>query len=61
MSRGDADREAYERRAQELRDRIGAGETITEIMEAKQLDRALELMERMDREERESRERQDRR
>jgi hypothetical protein len=61
MSRGDADRLAYEARAREIRDRIAGGESIGEIMASQQAERLGQLREMTDREERESLERQDRR
>ena len=61
MSRGDEDRRAYEKRAQDLRDRINAGESFDEVLEDRQLQRGRELMDRVAREEQESLEREDRR
>jgi hypothetical protein len=61
MSRGDEDRRAYERRAQDIREEIASGKTIDEVMRERHLEEMLQLREMTDREERESRERQDRR
>jgi hypothetical protein len=61
MSRGDEDRRAYERRAQDIREEIARGKTIEQVMAGQQMERMRQLREMTDQEERESRERQDRR
>lgn len=60
MARGDADRHAYEARARHLREEIGKGKTVTQVMQEQHMERMRELREMTDAEERESRERQDR-
>ena len=52
---GDPDREAYEERAKELRDRVAAGETATEVLAARHAETSMRLLERalrLDREDR---------
>jgi len=61
VSRGDADRLAYEERAQHVRDEIAKGKTVDQVMAGQQMERMRQLREMTDREERESLERQDRR